>query len=89
MLSDSPNEIVGHADVERAANFTGQDIDVEGSCSHCIKLCVLGRPVKPGDDSSAYPAGSGGIGSAVTDLIFSIAKREVTFFKLTAPISFL
>ena len=34
-------------------------------------------------------AGSGGIGSAVTDLIFSMAKREVTFFRLTAPISFL
>ena len=30
-----------------------------------------------------------GIGNAVTDLIFSIAKREVTFFSGTAPISFL
>ena len=30
-----------------------------------------------------------GTGSAVTDLIFSIAKREVTFFSGTAPISFL
>jgi hypothetical protein len=30
-----------------------------------------------------------GTGSAVTDLIFSIAKREVTFFSGTAEISFL
>jgi hypothetical protein len=30
-----------------------------------------------------------GTGSAVTDLIFSIAKRDVTFFSGTAPISFL
>src|SRR5438477_10562566 len=30
-----------------------------------------------------------GTGRAVTDLIFSIAKREVTFFSGTAPISFL
>jgi hypothetical protein len=37
--------------------------------------------------SSAYAAA--GTGSAVTDLIFSIAKRDVTFFSGTAPISFL
>ena len=30
-----------------------------------------------------------GIGSAVVDLIFSIAKRDVTFFSGTVPISFL
>jgi len=30
-----------------------------------------------------------GTGKAVTDLIFSIAKRDVTFFSGTAPISFL
>ena len=30
-----------------------------------------------------------GTGSAVTDLIFSIAKREVTFLSATALISFL
>ena len=34
----------------------------------------------------SYTAGTG---SAVTDLIFSIAKREVTFFSGTALISFL
>src|SRR3954468_3272730 len=39
------------------------------------------------DDNLYHPtAGTAGIGSAVTDLIFSIANREVTFFKLTAPI---
>ena len=34
-------------------------------------------------------AHAAGTGSAVTDLIFSIAKREVTFFSGTALISFL
>jgi len=34
-------------------------------------------------------ATAAGIGSAVTDLIFSIAKREVTFLSGTALISFL
>ncbi len=37
-------------------------------------------------DRQSYAAGTG---SAVTDLIFSIAKREVTFFSGTALISFL
>ena len=37
-------------------------------------------------ERAAYAAGTG---SAVTDLIFSIAKREVTFFSGTALISFL
>jgi hypothetical protein len=47
---------------------------------------------KAGDDSERvemirpYAAGTG---SAVTDLIFSIAKREVTFFSGTALINFL
>jgi hypothetical protein len=34
-------------------------------------------------------AQAAGTGSAVTDLIFSIANREVTFFSATVPISFL
>ncbi len=34
-------------------------------------------------------AANAGTGSAVTDLIFSIAKRDVTFFSATALISFL
>jgi hypothetical protein len=37
----------------------------------------------------AYPTATAGTGSAVTDLIFSIAKREVTFFSVTVAISFL
>ena len=37
-------------------------------------------------DGHIYAAGTG---NAVTDLIFSIAKRDVTFFSGTAPISFL
>jgi hypothetical protein len=40
-------------------------------------------------NEETYPAGIAGTGSAVTDLIFSIAKREVTFFSDTAAISFL
>ena len=39
--------------------------------------------------SEPQAATTAGIGSAVTDLIFSIAKREVTFFSGTALISFL
>lgn len=39
------------------------------------------------ENRGIHPAA--GIGSAVTDLIFSIAKREVTFFSGTALISFL
>jgi hypothetical protein len=36
-----------------------------------------------------YAASNAGTGNAVTDLIFSIANREVTFFSATALISFL
>ena len=57
------------------------------------RLWNTGSPAFAGDDSCAcsrvdrrYAAGTG---SAVTDLIFSIAKREVTFFSGTALISFL
>jgi hypothetical protein len=47
--------------------------------------------VKPAYDHyiGRYAGYTAGIGNAVTDLIFSIAKREVTFFSGTAPISFL
>jgi len=50
------------------------------------------RQGRRGFQNGADPAVSRhmtGTGSAVTDLIFSIAKREVTFFSGTAPISFL
>ena len=56
------------------------------------RLWNTGSPAFAGDDSRTsmreinYTAGTG---SAVTDLIFSIAKREVTFFSGTALISFL
>ena len=43
----------------------------------------LGRQWCPGRNYAA------GTGNAVTDLIFSIAKRDVTFFSGTEPISFL
>jgi hypothetical protein len=65
------------------------------------RLWNTGSPAFAGDDTDgrvmtialrgegvlAYAAA--GTGRAVTDLIFSIAKREVTFFSGTAPISFL
>jgi hypothetical protein len=37
----------------------------------------------------AYAATRAGTGKAVTDFIFSMAKRDVTFFNATAPINFL
>ncbi len=40
-------------------------------------------------DLVVQAAANAGTGSAVTDLIFSIAKREVTFFSATALMSFL
>ncbi len=50
-------------------------------------------PAFAGDDACLRAGArcryAAGTGSAVTDLIFSIAKREVTFFSGTAPISFL
>ena len=36
-----------------------------------------------------YAASNAGTGNAVTDLIFSMANRDVTFLSATAPISFL
>ena len=36
-----------------------------------------------------YAASKAGTGNAVTDLIFSMAKRDVTFFSATVPTSFL
>ncbi|MDB5601365.1 MAG: hypothetical protein JWN71_3409 [Xanthobacteraceae bacterium] len=40
-------------------------------------------------DCAIYRPPPHGIGSAVVDLIFSIAKRDVTFFSGTAAMSFL
>ena len=50
---------------------------------------ILDRPPSGAMTAVAGPYAAAGIGNAVTDLIFSIAKREVTFFSGTAPISFL
>jgi hypothetical protein len=36
-----------------------------------------------------YAASKAGTGNAVTDLIFSMAKRDATFFSATVPMSFL
>lgn len=46
----------------------------------CVRLATRRAP---------YAAARAGTGKAVTDLIFSMAKRDVTFFKATAPINFL
>jgi hypothetical protein len=59
------------------------------SLSKCSLSGMPDRPVKPGDDSRGGGTYAAGTGNAVTDLIFSIAKREVTFFSGTALISFL
>jgi hypothetical protein len=40
-------------------------------------------------DGENYAASRAGTGNAVTDLIFSMANLDVTFFNATAPISFL
>jgi hypothetical protein len=44
---------------------------------------------KPPPFAYNYRNHAAGTGNAVTDLIFSIAKRDVTFFNGTALISFL
>ena len=52
--------------------------------------CIAGYAAAPRPRmTTAVAYAAAGTGSAVTDLIFSIAKREVTFFSGTAPISFL
>src|SRR6266851_9120657 len=53
MLRDPTNKIVGDADVKRASDTTGQDVDVEAACPHRTALWNTGRPVKSGDDSLA------------------------------------
>ena len=53
---------------------------------HRKRSGIPDHPLSRYREQSGYAAGTG---SAVTDLIFSIAKRDVTFFSGTAPISFL
>jgi hypothetical protein len=40
-------------------------------------------------EAANYAAANAGTGNAVTDLIFSMANRDVTFFNATALMSFL
>jgi hypothetical protein len=68
--------------VSSTPRLLGSIAGVSGILDHPLSRMMT---VVPGD-LSYYAAGTG---SAVTDLIFSIAKREVTFFSGTAPISFL
>jgi hypothetical protein len=51
-------------------------------------MTAVGRPGH-GRARANYAAAKAGTGKAVTDFIFSMAKRDVTFFSATAPISFL
>jgi len=76
----------------REANSALQNRDPGSLRSpRCLWVPALRRTAKrrctaSGTRIKPYAAGTG---SAVTDLIFSIAKREVTFFSGTALISFL
>ena len=47
------------------------------------------RSPRPSEDERSKPPSAQGIGNAVVDLIFSMAKREVTFLSGTAAIIFL
>jgi hypothetical protein len=68
-------------------------IRVRGYGSNVIfRICGKSPSPQPSPRKSGARKKSGyaaGTGSAVTDLIFSIAKRDVTFFSGTALISFL
>ena len=77
------------------------DRAIQYAAAYRFKFCRLwnnGSPAFAGDDSlrkfctavaTREPHATAGTGSAVIDLIFSIAKREVTFFSGTVAISFL
>jgi hypothetical protein len=50
MLADPSNDVIGYTDVQRAADAAGEDVD--SSCVLPLGVSgILGRPVKPGDDS--------------------------------------
>jgi predicted transcriptional regulator len=76
-------------------SLTRQSIKNQRSLLNCPLTRTVDTRVRPAyDDLSVlrrlpYAAVSAGTGNAVTDLIFSIAKREVTFFSATALMSFL
>lgn len=56
-------------------------VHIEGVRRDDAEICVMAY--------TSAGTGSAVTGSAVTDLIFSIAKRDVTFLSATAEISFL
>jgi hypothetical protein len=56
----------------------------------CVRPCIADSQIAaPLHKPPNYAASRAGTGNAVTDLIFSMANRDVTFFNATAPISFL
>src|SRR5580700_93353 len=38
MFGDTADEVIGHADVKRAPNAAGKDVDVEAACRHLASL---------------------------------------------------
>src|SRR5260370_33793588 len=38
MLSNATNKVVGHADVERASDTIGQNVNVEAACRHRLSV---------------------------------------------------
>lgn len=88
---------------ERTRNLAAEQRRIRSCCEIPGSLCSMDQlhigESEPPPDTTAdrprrsvaggYATSSAGTGSAVTDLIFSIAKREVTFFSATALISFL
>ena len=58
-------------------------------CRRGSRLCGAPQAARRRVRDTIQIGYAAGTGNAVTDLIFSIAKRDVTFFSGTAPISFL
>jgi hypothetical protein len=62
MLSHATDKVVGHADVKRASDAAGEDINVGSNCVPASAASgIPGRPVKPGDDSSSCSTFAGAI----------------------------
>jgi hypothetical protein len=69
------------------AFYAGDARRAEPSCTD-IDVGTGGVDIHP-KAAEIYAASNAGTGNAVTDLIFSMANRDVTFLSATAPISFL
>ena len=74
----SAGPVTGSSGVSSTPRLHGSIVSVSGILDHPLSRMM-----------TAVVYATAGTGSAVTDLIFSIAKREVTFFSGTALISFL